>query len=186
MEGKWFKMEEKRVKKLFFAWGMDKEKVWLESMAKEGWILKSVGFGSYTFYKDEPRDIVYEFDFNFLSRKQEAEYLSYFEDWNHVGTIGSWYYFFRERKDDMDLSIFNNNDSIKRLYRRLLLFLVLFGFPMYYIFLILIPGLGQEVAEFPKFYFFFRLLMIPMLIFYSYALLRVFINYIRLNKRLKE
>ena len=179
-------MEEKKVKKLFFAWGIDKEKKWLESMAKEGWILKSVGFGSYTFYKDQPKDIVYEFDFNFLSNQQEEDYLSYFKDWNYVGTIGSWYYFYKERKDDMDLSIFNNNESKRKLYGRLLVFLFIVGFPVYYLTLILLPSLDSEVFEFPKFYFFFRWFLIFVIIFYSYAILKILSNYIKLKNKFKE
>jgi hypothetical protein len=179
-------MEEKKVKKLFFAWGMDKEKTWLESMAKEGWILKSVGFGNYTFYKDKPRDIVYEFDFNILSKKQEEDYLSYFKDWNYVGTIGSWYYFYQEREDNMDLSIFNNNESKRKLYGRLLVFLFVVGFPVYYLTFIMFPSLDSGVFEFPKFYFFIRIFLIPFIIFYTYAFVRILLNYMKLKNRLKE
>jgi hypothetical protein len=174
---------EKIVKKLYFAWGMDKEKAWLESMAKEGWILKHVSFGKYTFLKDEPKDLVYEFDFNILSKEQEAEYLSYFSDWTYIDTIGGWYYFYIERKEDIDISIFNNNESRRKMIQRLLIFLFIVSFPLYYSSFIMIPNLN---VEFPSFYYFFRIFLIIIVALHLFATIKIFMIYRKLSKQIRQ
>jgi len=68
-----------KISKTFWAWQLDKEQEWLEQKAKEGLILKRVSFFTYYFERAEPMDLVYQFDFRVLSKKDKDEYVEMFK-----------------------------------------------------------------------------------------------------------
>jgi hypothetical protein len=174
------------IKKRFFVWQMHKEKEWLEEKAKEGYILCGVGFFKYYFEKGEPQDLVYEFDFQFMSKSKEEDYLAIFEGWKNVARMGGWYYFSKIREgDDKDI-IFNDNDSKRQMFRRLLLFLGLVGLPMFYQVLFIFPLLDVSETTFPKFYFFARIIIYIFLVLYTAAIVRILLLYKALVKQIKE
>lgn len=178
----------KVVKKLFFVWNENKEKDFLEEMALKGYRLTDVGFGRYSFEQDEPKKLIYQFDFKGLGRMDEKEYLQIYEDagWDFVSRFGGWYYFSKERTEkEIDLSIFNNNESKRAKYRRLLVFLAITGFPLYYQTFIFFPTYSQ-VFEFPGFYFFFRIIMYIVVCLHIFAVLRIVIMYKRIKSQIKE
>lgn len=139
-----------RERKLFFVWNQDEEKKYLEEKAKQGLLLKKVGFGWYDFEEAEPSDVVYDFDFQIVSKKNEEDYLSFFGDWEFVVRFGGWYYF-RKPKTDNNV-LFSNNESKRKMYDRLLGFLLLTGFPLYYQVLIMFPTLRsrESISSFYK------------------------------------
>ncbi len=179
------------VKKQFFAWNEDAEKAFLEDMALKGYRLSQVQLGKYTFEEDTPKKVVYQFDFNALHGNQEAEYLQMYEDagWKCMFRYASWYYFAKEITDqtkDIDLSIFSDNRSKMAKYRRLILFLVVTGLPLYYQALILFPTLNLMDPSLPKFYTFFRVVITAFTALHLFALARIVLVYRKLQDHVRE
>ena len=125
---------EKIVKKIFLPWQEEKEQAFLEDMARKGYLLTRVQFCNYIFKQIEPRDVVFQSDFVDIN-VDKAEYLQIFEDagWHLAFNYGSWYYFYHEKTADKStLNIFSNNNSKRQKYKRVLMFLLLTGAPIYY------------------------------------------------------
>ncbi len=119
-----------------------KEEQYLSTQHKSGWeFVKVSGIGLYHFKKCEPKDIVYQLDYNSDSTIQKSEYIQMFNDcgWeylqNYVG-----YSYFRKPTSEMngtEEEIFCDNasrlDMMKRIFvGRMLPLLSIF-------FLIIIP-----------------------------------------------
>ena len=47
-------METKKVTKWYWVWDYEKEELWLNAMAQEGWTLQRIGFCTYYFERTEP------------------------------------------------------------------------------------------------------------------------------------
>ncbi|MDX1357467.1 MAG: DUF2812 domain-containing protein [Clostridia bacterium] len=180
---------QKVVKKWFWAWNDDKEEIFLEDMAAKGYRLVHVGLGKYTFVEAEPKKIKYQLDFKGISKMKDDEYLQIFEDagWDCVQRFGGWYYFAREYDDETpDLSIFNDNKSRLEKYRRIILFLVITGFPLYYNVIILFPSLDRTEFVYPQFYFFFRIIATILIVLHSVVLLRIAYKIIKDRRSIRE
>lgn len=176
----------KKIRKTFFVWQSGKEKTWLEEMAKQGYILKNVTFMSYHFDISEPTDLVYEFDFQILNRKTEPEYLEIFDDWKLITKSGAWYYFSKQREGNEKDLIYCDKKSKSEMFKKVIIFLLIVGFPLYYQLLIMYPNMNPEKLVFPKFYFFFRIIVIIFTILHTYALINVLLIYRSLKKSIKE
>ena len=179
----------KRISRWFWVWNMEEEKAFLEEKAREGLVLKSVSIGGYLFEESQPMDLIYQMDFKGLDQKiSEDEYLQLYEDagWDLAGKLGGWYYFSQESREDIDLLIFNDNASKALIYRRLLGFLLLVGFPMYYQLIFVFPNLDGPRIEFPSFYFFFRIVLFVVAILHLTALVKIFSMYRRTKIDIKE
>ncbi len=172
--------------KLFFAWSMHKEQKWLEEQAKKGLVLVDVGVGRYVFEEESPKDIVYQFDFQILSKKKEKEYLELFNDWVLIKRVGGWYYFRKEYKDGDTNSIFNDDESKNSLFRRLIGFLAITGFPLYYMLIIFLPMRTETELTFPSYYFFLRIVIIIFVILHAFAMLKILGVIYSYKKSLKE
>lgn len=180
---------QKIVKKWFWAWNDDKEEIFLEEKAAEGYKLVGVSLGKYIFIEDEPKKIKYQLDFKGLSKMNEAEYLQLYEDagWECISRLGSWYYFAQEYDDETpDISIFNDNKSRLQKYRRIILFLLITGFPLYYNVIILFPSLDSTEFVFPKFYFFFRIFATLLIILHAAVLVRLAYKIVKDRKDIRE
>ncbi len=180
---------QKIVRKWFWAWNDDKEEIFLEEMAAEGFKLVDVSIGKYMFIKDDPKKIRYQLDFKGLTKMKEAEYLQLYEDagWECVSRLGSWYYFAREYDEETpDISIFNDNKSRLEKYRRLILFLVITGFPLYYNVVILFPSLDNTEFIFPKFYFFFRIIATVLVLLHAGVMVKIAMKIIKDRKGIRE
>jgi len=103
-----------------------KEEEYLSEQHKSGWEFVSVNFiGLYHFKKCEPKDVIYQLDYNPESITQKEEYIQMFRDcgWeylqNYVG-----YSYFRKAASEMDgeESIFCDDDSrldmMKRVFKQ--------------------------------------------------------------------
>lgn len=176
----------KRVSKVFFAWNMKKEKEWLEDMARQGYVLKVVKPFIYYFEETEPQDLVYQFDFQILSKSKRSEYLEVFKDWTYVSNCGSWFYFYKVRSTEKENKIYSDNASKKAMYRRLIGFLLLAAFPLYYQVLIMFPNLDQTELQFPNFYFFMRLIIMAFLTLHTYAVIRLLFMMLQYKNIFKE
>jgi len=175
-----------KISKTFWAWQLDKEQEWLEQKAKEGLILKRVSFFTYYFERAEPMDLVYQFDFRVLSKKDKDEYVEMFKEWTLVCQYGSWFYFSKIREGDNRDKIYSDNESYKNMFRRLLIFLGIIGFPLYYQLVIFFPNMESSEFIFPSFYFFHRILVIILVILYSTAVINVLLKYSSFRKHINE
>lgn len=87
-------METKKVTKWFWVWDYEKEELWLNAMAQEGWALQRVGFATYYFEKTEPGEYVVRLE----CRKKDEGYVSFVTDMGaeYIGRIAMWVYFRRK------------------------------------------------------------------------------------------
>jgi len=178
-----------KINKWFWVWNLEEEKAFLEEKAREGLVLKSVSLGRYTFEESTPKDLIYQMDFKGLDQKiSEDEYLQLYEDagWNLAGRLGGWYYFSQESSEEMNLLIFNDNASKALIYKRLLAFLLLVGFPMYYQIIVMFPNLSSTSFEYPSFYFFLRIFVWIIAILHRSALVKIFSMYRRTQSDIRE
>ncbi|QVK20595.1 DUF2812 domain-containing protein [Mycoplasmatota bacterium] len=181
----------KVVRKIFFAWNEDKEKLFLEDMAMKGYRLEKVQLGKYTFEEDIPRKLIYQFDFKSFDNMGEEEYLQLYRDsgWDLVCKFSGWYYFSREWEEDTDITIFSNNESKRAKYKRLLVFLAITGFPLYYQTLIFFPLLEKidfGGSEYSKFYIFSRVILLIVTGLHMFAMFKMIKVYFRLRRSIKE
>jgi hypothetical protein len=173
-------MEEKIMLKFnwFWAWQDDKEESWLEEMSRQGLHLQSLGLpGMYYLDPGEPRDYAYRLDFNTF-RNDRANYLGIFQDagWEHLGSLGGWDYFRKQRKPGELMEIYSDNESKIQKYNRLLLYLIIF-FPI----MIVLLTSGQD-EDTRTIYQIGRLLGAGLLILYSIAMIKIFGRINRLKK----
>ena len=179
----------KTVRKMFFAWNGDKEKEFLEEMALKGYRLVKVKLGKYIFEEEQPKKLIFQFDFRSFDKMSEAEYLQIYEDagWSFVARIAGWYYFSREwNQEEIDLSLFNNNRSRSAMYKRLLFFLLLTGFPLYYQVLLFFPAMTEAKIELPRFYSLFRIIVLILTGLHLVAAVRIFYLYRNINRDVSE
>ena len=178
------------IRKWFWVWDEDKEKAFLEDVALKGYKLVRVGFGKYTFEDGNTKKLAYQFDFKGFSKMKEKEYLQLYEDagWNFTARFGNWYYFSREvnEGEQVDLSLFNNNESRGAKYRRLLAFLLIVGFPLYYQVIFTFPNMSGSKLEFPGFYFFLRIIVLIFTGLHAIAVLKIAIMYRKMKSSLSE
>ena len=115
-------METKKVIKWFWVWDYEKEELWLNAMAQEGWALQRVGFATYWFERTEPGEYIVRLE----CRKKDEGYVSFVTDMGaeYVGRIAMWVYFRRktelgefELNGDLDSRI----DQLTKIGRMLLL-----------------------------------------------------------------
>lgn len=178
---------DKKVNKIFFVWQEKEERKFLEDMALNGYILTKYKLGKYYFKEETPREVIYQFDFKGIDNISEKEYLQIYEDsgWNNVKAGGGWYYFYIDKKENIDTHIFSNNKSVIQKYRRVLGFLMLTGFPIYYQLIIVFPNMDSTKLVFPKFYFFVRIFIILLTVLHLFGIIKV-IKLINLNKKITE
>ncbi len=118
-----------------------KEEKYLREQHKNGWEFVQVDFiGLYHFKKCEPKDVVYQLDYNSESVTQKSEYVQMFCDcgWEYLQNYAGYSYF-RKAASEMDGAeeIFCDDDSrldmLKRVFKhRIISLLCVF-------FLIIIP-----------------------------------------------
>jgi len=170
--------------KMFFAWNMDKEKAYLEQKSKEGLHLKDIGLGRYVFEVGEPKNMIYQFDFQVLNKTSEQDYLALFEEWELVKRYGGWFYF-RKIEDENNNQIYSNIESVKHMLRRLIGFLIIVGVPLYMQLILHHPGVIYT-DDFPLFYKIFFSGIYVFLVLYLYALTRLILQLRKLNKSISE
>ncbi|MBN2796120.1 MAG: DUF2812 domain-containing protein [Clostridia bacterium] len=169
--------------KLFFAWNEDKEMDYLQKMARKGYIFHHTNFFNYYFEEKEPESINYAADFKGFDKMPEEEYLQLFEDagWTMVCRYGAWYYF---KNMDMDALLYNDYHSVQNKYKKLLLFLLIVGLPLYYQLFIFLPRMSNEALT--GFLFGFRLFVYFIVILHFSATLKIFKLYLKFSKNIHE
>ena len=128
-------METKKVTKIYSIFTHEKEEKFLRDMHKSGWkFIKVTGLGRYHFEKCEPKDVIYQLDYNKDGLKNKDEYVKMFADcgWEYMQTYCGYTYFRKSaNKINSNEEIFCDNESklqmIKRVYLgRMLPLLIIF------------------------------------------------------------
>lgn len=106
--------------KTFF--NLEKEEKWLESMARQGWLLTKLSL-FYHFERITPQDAVIRIDYrNFKSKQEYLEYCTLFEDsgWRKIagGRYSGSQYFLKVREDGTE-DIFSDKLSQAGRYKRI-------------------------------------------------------------------
>jgi len=114
--------ETRTIIKVIFAWQDEKEEKWLEEMAAKGWRLEAVIPYVYTFRRSQPEKVVYRLDYKSTLDKDYQEYLSLFKDagWELLTTFAGWHYFRINPHNDTIPEIYNSDRAKAQKYRRLL------------------------------------------------------------------
>jgi hypothetical protein len=116
----------KTVIKAIFAWEDEKEELWLQKMAAEGWRLEFVAPYIYKFRRSAPEDVVYRLDYKLTLDKDYEEYLNLFRDsgWELFATYANWHYFRTNPQNHEIPEIYNSCRAKAQKYRRLLFVLL--------------------------------------------------------------
>lgn len=101
-------METKKVTKWFWVWDFEKEELWLNAMAQEGWALQRVGFATYYFERTEPGEYIVRLE----CRKKDEGYVSFVTDMGaeYIGRIAMWVYF-RRKSEQGEFELNGDLDS---------------------------------------------------------------------------
>lgn len=105
---------------LFFE-GFEKWRVksLFEKMHKKGYVFTKTGWHSFYFEEVEPKEVTYAFDWQALNKNERIEYLSLKSDWTFTESIGTRYWYFKEKSSsDKGLDYFNDNESKSQFYYR--------------------------------------------------------------------
>ena len=106
--------------KWFWVWQDHKEEAWLESMSREGWHLKDVGFLTYVFERGEPKEWVYRLDFR--PSRETAEYIEFVRGagWEYIGHMSSWLYFRAPAQAGQTTELYTDAEGKIAKYRRVI------------------------------------------------------------------
>ncbi|NLI47105.1 MAG: DUF2812 domain-containing protein [Acidobacteria bacterium] len=118
--------EIRRVFKLYWVWQDQPEEAWLTRMAADGWHLRNLTIGCYTFQRGEPAAVAYRLDYRRLTGAEREEYFGLFRDagWERVATLANWHYFRKPAPEGPLPDIFSDAASRIDKYRRVLGILV--------------------------------------------------------------
>ena len=101
-------MERKTIRKWWWVWQFEREELWLNTMAQEGWVLSKVGFCTYHFTRCEPGEYTVRLEMH----GKDKGYLRFMEELGaeFVGSYAQWLYF-RRKTVDGPFDIFSDIDS---------------------------------------------------------------------------
>lgn len=153
----------------------EKEQDWLRKEHNEGWEFYGVTFpGFYHFRKCEPKDVIYQLDYNPEGNQNKSSYIQIFQDcdWEYIADFMGYTYF-RKPVEEMyygEEEIFSDDASKLEMSRRVFKGRML---PMLIIFFsIIIPQLTMQLAHFirPIFYIYSTLFILYVVIFAWYGI----------------
>lgn len=178
---------DKIVKKSFSGFERTNEKLFLEGMAMDGFLLKKIKGRKYFFESIAPQKIIYEHDFLSLKKPEEKEYLSYISDWKYAAKTGPYYWFYIESNGDKIVNpFFNNNETLRDFYKRKLLFVLV----MFLILLLFtINGFvlsSDNVYVSSKYFKIFEYLNIIVMVIYLKSVIKFLRLYLKANSKINE
>lgn len=117
-------MDTKKQFKWFTIYEYEKEQDYLREMHQSGWkFVKVTGLGMFHFEKCEPKDVVYQLDYNQEGLAHKEEYVQMFRDcgWEYIQDYAGYSYFCKEASaDGMADEIFCDEDSKLQMMERVL------------------------------------------------------------------
>ena len=98
----------KTIRKVFYVWDFEREEIWLNDMAMNGWVLESVGFCSYHFVRCEPG----EYSVRLEMHAYDEAYVQFMRETGaeYIGRMVMWIYF-RKKTADGPFDLFSDIDS---------------------------------------------------------------------------
>lgn len=86
--------ERKTVHRWIWVWNFEKEEIWLNEMAMQGWVLEEIGFCTYHFAKCEPGEYIVRLEL----AQDDTDYRSFLEELGaeYIGRMVKWIYFRRK------------------------------------------------------------------------------------------
>ena len=166
--------------KWFWAWQDEQEEAWLRDMSQKGMHLAGIGGpGVYWFEARTPLDVVYRLDYRSPTKVERQEYLQLFEDagWERVGELGGWQYFRKPAEEGGVDEIYTDTDSKVAKYQRLLFFLMLLYLVLFVLFITVVRD-----WDFSPWAEILRIIYAGLIVFYSYAMVRIFMRMNQLKK----
>jgi hypothetical protein len=179
-----------RMVRMYGAWALQKEEEWLNSMADKGWLLTDITFLVYRFrHIESGGNWIYQLDYNSLSGEELEEYKQIFHDagWEYVTNFVSWHYFRANADEVKAKTIHTNNESRIKVLWRVMSLLLIVSFPSY----IWLMTAGRHLQTFTGSDTFtlmegVMIFIIVLIIFLAYAVLRMFLEILRLKREGKE
>ncbi len=115
----------KTTHKMYFVWHEDEEQAYLESMAKQGWLLSSYSPLTYMFKSCEPDDYIYQFDYSNETARHYAEKQGFLEScgWTFAARFSGWRYYYAKRNDVVSTQLITDYESLQMKYNQLLKFM---------------------------------------------------------------
>ena len=117
-------MDTKKQFKWFTIFEYEKEQDYLREMHKAGWkFVKVKGFGMYYFEKCDPKDVVYQLDFNKDGLAHKDEYLKMFDDcgWEYIQDYAGYSYFRKAVSEEgVEEEIFCDEESKFQMMQRVI------------------------------------------------------------------
>ncbi|MBE5784353.1 MAG: DUF2812 domain-containing protein [Clostridiales bacterium] len=100
--------ERKKIARWFWVWEFEKEELWLNSMALEGWTLDRVGFCKYEFIRTEGGAYTVRLEM----REKDADYTAFIEETGaeYIGRVAQWAYY-RKKTELGSFDLFSDLDS---------------------------------------------------------------------------
>lgn len=179
----------KKVVKVIFAWQDEKEEKWLEEEAANGWHLETAAPYVYWFHRGEPAKVAYRLDYKNTLDKDYAEYTGLFKDsgWELVASFANWHYYRIDKTNQSVPEIYNSGKSKAQKYHRVLLsFLPML--PIYFILFNPAISLNEERMNSPFgiVVLIIKILMLALLLFYGYVLIRLLSKIKQLESESRE
>lgn len=86
--------ERKIIHRWIWVWDFEKEEVWLNEMAMQGWVLEAIGFCTYHFARCEPGEYIVRLEM----APDSEDYRSFLEEIGaeYIGRMVKWIYFRRK------------------------------------------------------------------------------------------
>lgn len=102
----------------------DTESQWLQEMSRQGWHLAAYHSIRYTFKRGEPKEYIYQFDYQWNLEDKE-EYIAHYEElgWEFILTFMGWQYFRCEPHKVKDTELLTDINAKLDKYKKLLYFL---------------------------------------------------------------
>ena len=100
--------ERRTIRKWYWVWDFEKEEVWLNEMAQNGWVLDGVGFCTYHFIRCEPGEYTVRLEMH----NYDEAYLGFMADTGaeYIGRMVKWIYF-RKKASEGSFDLFSDIDS---------------------------------------------------------------------------
>ena len=118
----------KRVFKLYFDY--EKEEVWLNEMARQGWMMKSYFLGLFQFVQGTPGEYIYRIEMlpHLVRNPKNQQYLHFLQEMD-IEIIFSWFVWvaYRRKASDGPFNIYSDIDSRITHYSRIGRFLFPLG-----------------------------------------------------------
>lgn len=86
--------ERKTIHRWIWVWDFEKEELWLNEMAMQGWVLEEIGFCTYHFARCEPGEYIVRMEM----APDSEDYRSFLEEIGaeYIGRMVKWIYFRRK------------------------------------------------------------------------------------------